>query len=200
MEGLIALKLRSYDFLILKLNHDDKTQSKVKPIASFYKQLFTLWHTDYVHRGINIRICEDIVRLLLGRNPVAQTIKANCMRHVAIATDGTLEPLDNLRINGNDHVNTRLNILSSDLDSVVSNKVWGRIRDESAQLPDECHNCEFMHCCRGGYMAMRYSSKKGYNNRSIYCEDYKQIFTHAWETIREDLSIKVKKLGIAKKR
>ena len=113
------------------------------------------------------------------------------MRHVAVATDGTLETLDNLRISGNDQVNTGLNVLSSELDDVLTNNVWTRIRDESAQIPDGCHGCEFLNCCRGGYMAMRYASEKGYNNPSIYCEDYKEIFAHAWEIIRQDLSVKI---------
>ena len=64
------------------------------------------------------------------------------------------------------------------------------MRKQSAKIPNDCKNCIYMNCCRGGLIPMRYSFKNGYDNKSVYCEDYKEIFSYAWKIIREEISLK----------
>ena len=47
-----------------------------------------------------------------------------------------------------------------------------------SMLPDDCKNCQIKKWCSGGYLPTRFSSENGYNNRSYYCSDLKNLFDH----------------------
>lgn len=183
------LCVTAVDFLIPKINHDDKKRGAYREIATFYSALFDEWYDKYWQRDLRVRICEEMIRLLLGRPPSTHALRADRMTHVSISPDGTIEPLDNLRIGGNKLVNTGLNIVDNRIDDVLTNPLWLRTYDMARTLPSGCDACEYVDCCHGGFIACRWADDNGYNNRTVYCDDIKKILAHAWKKIQKDLVI-----------
>jgi uncharacterized protein len=184
-----VLKVKAVDFLIPKINHDDKSAGMYQEITTFYTKLFDEWYRRYLPRKLKVRICEEIIKLLLGKTPKTHSLYADRMTHVSISPDGTIEPLDNLRIGGNDRVNTGLNITTHSIGDVLTNELWLHTYEMARNLPQGCDTCEFVDCCHGGFIATRWSTANGYNNKTVYCQDIQNILNHAWNVLSNDLEI-----------
>jgi uncharacterized protein len=191
VEGLVnEFGINSFDIMIPKYNYDDKQAGKVKSIATFFSELFSLWYENYSKKGIKIRICNDIAMLLLGREPQANTIRGGVPRHLVITSNGYLQPLYNLgaRLRNNDKMQ-QPNVMTHSLDVVVESPDWIKISREIEFVPMICMKCEFKNVCKGGIPYTRYSSQGGYTNPTVYCEDIKQILSSAWKLIRKNLKV-----------
>jgi len=73
----------------------------------------------------------------------------------------------------------------------MSDPVWRNAFEASLNLCKQCEDCTYRDACGGGHLAHRWSRKTGYNNPSVYCEDWKDIFDHVWKRILPEITIKV---------
>lgn len=109
------------------------------------------------------------------------------MNIVTILTDGSLEVEDTLRISGDSSTASSITIFNSELHEIQNDPVWKNAHEASKNLPTECQACQYNLACGGGPLQTRWSKDNGYNNPSVYCDDIKQIFSHAAEKIIADL-------------
>ena len=73
---------------------------------------------------------------------------------------------------------TEKNVINSSIDDFIMSEA-NKIRlGGLSMLPDDCKNCQIKKWCSGGYLPTRFSSENGYNNRSYYCSDLKNLFDH----------------------
>lgn len=172
------LHIRSFDVLIPNYNQDDKEAGLVQSISQFYIELFDLWINKYWLHGVRIRILEAFVKAVFYHRTKTPGIGVCPMKTVTITPNGDMEPYDVLRINGNDQVKTDLNVLTHLIGDITSNNLWLAHLSNSLTLPTPCRSCEFKSYCRGGNTIHRYSSKNGYDNASVYCDDLKKIYAH----------------------
>jgi uncharacterized protein len=184
IDFFVKHNIQSFDLLI----PDENYESAQKPeIATYYKQAFSHWWENYVDRQIEIRFFTNAIRGLLGRASVTEAIGYGPISLLTINTDGTLEPLDVLRIRGRASNDTPLNILSHGFDSIRNNPIWLEAHNASLQLATECLSCPYLLACGGGYLPHRWSAKRGYNNPSVYCDALKEIFGHVQDLICKDI-------------
>lgn len=180
------LKLKHFDVLIPDATHEDNPPS----IADYYKRLFDLWLDEYAPRGIGIRLPRGIAVGVLGGDAKLESIGYGPIQTCAVMTDGTLEPLDVLRISGNGSTKTGLNIFDNDLQSVTNNGIWLEAYQASLNLPAKCKTCEYAKSCGGGYLPHRFSVAKRFDNPSVYCADLIKLFDHAWQRVASEVSIR----------
>jgi uncharacterized protein len=186
-----TLKLRHFDILLPDNTHEDHFIS----VASYYQRLFDLWYDRY-SGIIEIRYIKAIVRALLGGSTGIESIGYGPITTLTMLTDGSLEPLDVLRIAGNGHTRTNLSIQNHTFQDVTNDPVWLEAFHASLNLNKLCQQCEYKSACGGGFLPTRWSRENRYDNPSVYCEDIKELFEYIWSRIEPDLQVKVEGVDI----
>lgn len=164
-----------YDILWPDANFADRPPG----VGQFYRDLFDLWFkANETERTVSIRVVESMVSGLIGGYSGCECVGYGPEEVCVVLTDGSLEPLDVLRIEGDSSTSTACNIFDNALQDVVEEPRWKAVREASLDLCDKCRSCKFMMACGGGYLPHRYSKKNGYDNPSVYCDDLYSTFEH----------------------
>jgi uncharacterized protein len=50
-------------------------------------------------------------------------------------------------------------------------------------IPSKCGDCEWKNVCRGGSMQERRNPANGFNDRSVLCSSYKQLYQHMYDDL-----------------
>jgi len=187
------LGVRRLDIMIPDATHEDTPL----PVAPYYRKLFDLWYERYAPQGISIRFVESVVKALLGFSSGIEAVGYGPIQLVTVLTDGALEPLDVLRIAGEGSTHTGYSVLTDDLESVSKSAVWREAYEASIELSDVCMACQYRVPCGGGYLPHRWSDANRFNNPSVYCNDLKQIFGHAWDRISGEIDVRVESTSLS---
>jgi uncharacterized protein len=179
------LGVMKFDILPPDARHGDDPP----PIDTYFIKLFDLWYDTYASRGVRISTLDAMIRGLAGHLSISDTIGLGPIDTVTLMTDGTLEPLDVLRIAGDGSTATHTNVFANTLQDVQEDPRWLATFKASLALPEVCRKCEFMDACGGGHLAQRWSTERQYDNPSVYCESWKAIFGHIWKRIAPTLVV-----------
>ena len=177
------LGIRSFDILMPDATHDEPTPPSIAP---YYKRLFDTW---YRSEDVEIRIIENLVGGLLGVESWTHSIGHKPVTTVTLLTDGSLEPLDVLRVAGDGVTKTQVNIFEHDLHAIQDDPLWREVYEATTTLAAECRSCPYQHACGGGHIASRWSSARRYDNPTVYCDDIKAILRHIWNRMLPDLYV-----------
>ena len=173
------LGIEEFDILPPDAKHGDNPP----PIDRYFIKLFDVWYDTYAARGVRISTLDAMIRGLSGRLSISDTIGLGPIDTVTLMTDGTLEPLDVLRIAGDGSTATQSSVFANQLQDVQEDPRWLAAFKASITLPEVCLNCEFLDACGGGHLAQRWSAERQFDNPSVYCESWKAIFNHIWKRI-----------------
>lgn len=181
------LGLNRFDVLIPDANYDNKVES----IAPYYQGLLEEWYKNYVDKGIKIRIINAMLQgMFEGGDPGLDSMGYGALSTLVVLTDGKIEPNDVLRISGSDATTTDMSVFSNSLQDVTQDLVWQNAYKSSLQLSEVCQQCEYKTLCGGGHLAHRWSRERGYDNPSVYCDDYQSIYKHMWQLVAPNILIK----------
>jgi uncharacterized protein len=170
-----GLGITCFDLLFPDATFEDEPLQ----IAQFYCELFDLWlDANRDRRRVSISSIEAMVAGLLGGQSNYEAIGYGPEEICTVMTDGSMEPLDVLRIAGDGSTGTTFNIFDNAIADIMLEPRWKAARDASLNLCDKCRRCEFMQACGGGYLPHRFSKKNGYDNPSVYCDDLIAMFNH----------------------
>lgn len=159
-------------------------------IAQFYCDLFDLWlEANRNKRTVNIRTIENMVTGLLGGHSRSEEIGYGPQEVCAIMTDGSMEPLDVLRIAGDGSTQTTFNIFDNAIEDFKNEPHWRATRDASLNLSDKCKQCRFIEACGGGYLPHRFSMQNGFDNPSIYCDDLYATFSYMQSVLEKHVYV-----------
>jgi uncharacterized protein len=106
---------------------------------------------------------------------------------VTLMTDGSLEPLDVLRIAGDGSTKSDASVHHNALQDAQNDPRWRDAFDASLRPCEICQKCEYLDACGGGHLAQRWSSERKFDNPSVYCESWKRILGHMWGRISPTL-------------
>jgi uncharacterized protein len=179
-----------FDILPPDANHGDHPP----PIADYFIRLFDIWFDRYSARGVRISTLDAMIRGLSGQLSICDTIGLGPIDTVTLMTDGSLEPLDVLRIAGDGSTSTQSSVFANGLQDVQEDPRWLVAYRASVTLPEVCRRCEFLDACGGGHLAQRWSAERGYDNPSVYCDSWKRIFAHIWARIAPTFVVNVEKM------
>jgi uncharacterized protein len=175
-----------YDIMFPDTNFDEQP----KRIDKFYKDLFDYWLVaNQKQRTVRIRDIEAMVSGLIGAPRGSDAIGYGPEEICTILTDGSIEPLDVLRIAGDSSTQTNCNVFDNALQDVVNDPRWQAARHASLNLCEKCRSCKYMKACGGGYLPHRFAKANGYDNPSVYCDDIYAIFEHMQNMIRTHVHV-----------
>ncbi len=161
------------------------------PIDEYFIRLFDVWFDKYAARGVSIDTLDAMVRGLVGQLSLSDTIGLGPIDTVTLMPDGSLEPLDVLRIAGDGSTASKTHVFSNAIKDVGKDPVWDEAYEASVNLCATCRSCEFLDACGGGHLAQRWSVERRFDNPSVYCESWKRILNHIWSRIAPTLSVQV---------
>ena len=181
-----SIGVNDYDIMFPDSTFEDKPTS----ISEFYCTLFDLWRTaNQKERVVKIRDVEAMVSGLVGGTSNSDAIGYGPEEICTILTDGSIEPLDVLRIAGASSTKTTYNVFDNAIQDIAEEPRWKAARDASLNLSQKCRKCRYMMPCGGGYLPHRYSNENGYDNPSVYCDDLYSIFGHIENVLQKHVYI-----------
>lgn len=135
------------------------------------------WHSGTIDQQISI--FWQMGRLIMGGTSGFDLFGNMPLGFVFIESDGAIEGLDTLRVGQQGLAQTGLNVLS---DSIASIKQRSDLHRQTIfdgiPLPATCRDCPEEMTCAGGHLADRFSRARGFDNRSVWCEDLLLLFGH----------------------
>jgi uncharacterized protein len=185
------LGLKNFDILMPDATHDEPPPPSV---ARYYKGLFDAW---YAAGDVYVRIIDSLVAGLLGLDSNTDSIGLAPITTVCVLTDGSIEPLDVLRIAGDGSTRTQVNVFEHDLHAIQADPLWREVYQATVNLPDQCRSCPYLQACGGGHIASRWSTARRYDNPTVYCKDIKEIMQHIWDRLLPDLYVEADDQKIA---
>ena len=181
------LGIKEFDILPPDATHADNPP----PIADYFIKLFDVWFDKYAEKGVRIDTLDAMIRGLAGQLSLSDTIGLGPIDTITLMPDGSLEPLDVLRIAGDGSTASKTHVRSNAIKDVENDPVWREAYEASTTLCETCRKCEYLDACGGGHLAQRWSNERRFDNPSVYCESWKRIFAHIWERIAPTLTIEV---------
>lgn len=174
----------------------DYTHDNIKPVresfgdtpcADFLISVFDIWCSD-TEFEVRVQDLWNVCRVIMGGRSALETIGNPAPQYFFVETDGSIEGLDALKVCEDGISDTHLNVLTSNFSSVrKAVGVHALSIFQGMPLPDSCHGCEEATTCAGGHLPHRFSSKRGFNNESVWCDDLKKLFAH----VRKQLGVTV---------
>jgi uncharacterized protein len=177
-----SLGLRGVDFLLPDGTYDQlppklQLTGNATPYADWLIAIFNEWF-DSGDPSFRIRFFENIMRLVLGSQLSTDNIGGRPNEVMVVETDGGLEPVDVLKSCGDGFTKVGFNVQSNEVDDVYTSHLMRIYQSGYHALSQDCKSCPIVRVCGGGYLPHRYSAKRGFNNRSIYCRDLMKLIKH----------------------
>jgi uncharacterized protein len=179
------LCVKSFDILIPDATYDNPPSFSV---ADFYTELFDIYTTSLVPRGVRVRILREWTRTCLGFGSRTQSIGRGPIRTVMIKQNGRIEPLDTLHNLGDKYNPGNLTVFDNQINDITDDPLWREVYYASSTVPKECNTCVHRQSCGGGNVVERWSSRNGFSNKSVYCDDLLKIYDHVSEFISSTLA------------
>lgn len=168
------LRPRSIDLLLPLATHDHPPSgvSSLKEAVRYGEWLvrfLELWYRSGDDRP-DVRYFSSIMRLLLSRSSLVESIGGGLVTLIVIESNGDLEAVDSLKTCYHGAASTGLNVFEHSLDDALTVPAIMSRQMGSSALCSTCRACQFLNVCGGGYQPHRYSTSRGFQNPSIYCE------------------------------
>ena len=142
--------------------------------GKFLCQLFDLWYRDWeTGQYHSIRLFDDYIHILLGDNTGTCATCGRCGGYFVAEADGSLYPCDFYVLD-----QWKLGTLDSGpLEEIRQGETYTRFFQLGANLPEECHACQYAPLCHGGCKNdwIREDGKP----RNYYCASFRSLFDYA---------------------
>jgi uncharacterized protein len=180
-----ALGVASVDFLLPDATHDKPPSvTSQGSHGDWLEAMFEHW-IEQEPEHLRVRFFETIVELLLGHDRSVDYLGGRPTRIAVIETDGSIEPVDVLKICGDGFTKIGLNVVDDPLADLRKHWLGAAYAAGSNNLCAVCRACPVADVCGGGYLPHRYSRARGFDNPSVYCRDLKRLIEHADKRLRE---------------
>lgn len=197
-----SLGVTMMDFLLPDCTHDHPARglvpgSEATPYADWLIAIFDRWfHESPV--TTHIRIFEETISLILGASDSIDTMGPGANQVLVIEADGSIEPVGSLKVCGDGFTKIGANVLADEIDAALESDLAELYYFSGSRLAPTCQACPIQHVCGGGYLPMRFSRERGFDNESVYCLDLMKLITHIQCAVVNELSESQQlRLGIA---
>lgn len=147
-------------------------------LITFLKQTFK-FYIDRDDISMNNSFFKHVIRSNLGIISDVDAYGADLKSMCVVETDGSVSAHDVLRICKNE--------FSKDYTNVFDNQLGAHPDfynlDEIQKLSKSCRECSYLISCGGGYLPHRFDGVT-FNNKSIYCEVFKEFFKYSEEVLQ----------------
>lgn len=126
----------------------------------------------------------DLLRKLMGGDSETDAFGNPRMGYAIVESDGSIEPLDALKVCDSELTQMGLNVLTHSFDDTpLGRPLLHALVNDGLPLPDACQPCPERKVCAGGYLPNRFSKARGFNNPSVWCADILKLIAHIREVI-----------------
>lgn len=154
------------------------------PYADWLIEIFDRW---YDKPDTQVRLFDQIIRLLLGRQASTESVGLAPAQFVIIETDGAISQVDTLKATFHGAAETGLHVASDRFDdALLLPEIVARQIGYDA-LAAKCQSCRIWRVCGGGMYAHRYRSGTGFANPSVYCPDLLRLIGHIRDRVSADV-------------
>jgi uncharacterized protein len=162
------------------------------PVADFLLPVADEWYRSE-SRGGDVPLLRNICRIILGGESRSDMFGNQPLGFVFVEPDGEIEGLDVLRIDEEGAASIGLNVLRDDFTSITSASPFhAQAIFDGVPLPRDCRGCVERETCAGGYLPHRFSRRRGFDNRSVWCADILLLFGR----LRELLDVPTAETGL----
>jgi uncharacterized protein len=155
------------------------------PYADWLIPIFDRW---YDKPDTQVRLFDQIIRLLLGLQSGTESVGLAPAQFVIIETDGAMAQVDTLKATFHGAAETGLHVARDSFDdALLLPQIAARQLGYEA-LSAKCQACRIWRVCGGGLYAHRYRSGSGFANPSVYCPDLLRLIGHIRERVSADIS------------
>ncbi|WP_032113575.1 radical SAM protein [Candidatus Paracaedibacter symbiosus] len=178
-DDIMALKPDAISYLLPDYSHDTfPITCRDGRLGEYLQELFDEWWFQGTMR-IPVQPFRAMASLIMGGNSTVDIFGNDPLGFIFIETDGTIEPLDVLKVCENGMTLTPFNVLTNGFEDYTrSNSIGAKATFQGSDLPSACATCPEASTCGGGYLPHRYSRGRGFDNPSIWCRDLKALFSH----------------------
>ena len=150
--------------------------------GDFLVELFEMWYDDLkVGRQPYIRMFENYIGIILGKQSEACEQNGVCAKHHVIEADGGVYPCDFYMLD-----EYRLGNLNEDsLEACDQRRADIKFIENSYNHSRACQECQYFHLCRGGCRRHRIRNQEAGEYENYFCEAYQQLFQKYYPTMLE---------------
>ncbi len=196
--NLKNLDIKHFDLLWPHATHDiqpnieNLTKEDPKTPNTFYAnwliKIFEIWYAEKNKTKIRITVFDTIIDLILGKEYASnEDLGLSDVGLLVIETNGDIEVVGALKICGNGFTKSGANIKNHTFSDALETKLAKVYYNSHKLLPVKCTKCPIVDICGGGHIHTRFSKLNGFNNTSVYCNDFLKLITHIQNTIFDSL-------------
>ena len=144
-------------------------------LSEWLLDCYAYWKATPRLSRIPITVLQDALVAIISDRSHSDWFPGAPPGYIIVATDGSYEGLDTLKIAGAAGRETAMNVSTNNMHEVLAHPhVSARI--DMDRLSDQCKRCAIRPWCNGGYYPTRYSDERGFDNPSYYCTELKDLF------------------------
>lgn len=149
---------------------------------------FDKWTSSPRGGKSKVIILQDVLVAILTGHSNSEWFSNKPPGYIIVSTDGSFEGLDTLKVVGDEGRVLGLHLSSSSINDALMHPRIRERQELSIARPTSCRDCAILEWCNGGYYPTRYRKENGFDNPSIYCADWKLLFTHVgyWIAVNHD--------------
>ncbi|WP_157065213.1 anaerobic sulfatase maturase [Amphibacillus sediminis] len=147
--------------------------------GDFLCQAFDYWYNDGQPQQ-SIRIFDNLLAVYLNQTAEHCIHLENCPTTIILESNGDAYPcdfyMDKSFCLGNIKVNT--------LAELIQHPHMNKFASLKANLPEQCHSCEFLKFCHGGCPRNRLDASKD-QQTEYFCQSYQQLYRYADKRMKQ---------------
>jgi len=181
LEALCAFAPPQLDLLQPYTTHDMAGVLRKQTAQRFGDWMLTAmhhWLNVGEYGGIRIRVFEDALQASVSGRPKTDWFGSRRVGYLVVETDGAYDVLDQLKVIGSESASFRSIRSTVETMSMAQAEDMARalLSEHGAnRLPTDCEGCRWSGVCGAGQLTSRYSVRRGFDNRSVYCEGIKSL-------------------------
>lgn len=148
--------------------------------AVFLMRFFDRWSQDLLAgNDVSVRYFDNLVRLAMGQQPEACSMRGACSCQFVFEADGSCYPCDF-------YVTERWrlgNINERGIIELFQAPACREFLSLGSQLSPDCRECRWLKVCRGGCRRDREDPASGAPGKNYFCRAYKAFLDYAWPTV-----------------
>lgn len=160
-------------------------EATATPYADWLIAIFDHW---YEKPYTQVRLFDQIIRLLLGWQSNTESVGLAPAQFVVIETDGAMAQVDTLRATFHGATETGLHVTRNSFDDALLLPQIAARQLGYDGLSAKCQVCQIWRVCGGGLYAHRYRSGTGFANPSVYCPDLLRLIRHIRNRVSADIA------------